>query len=81
MRRTGTDLSHSTVQAMTRNIGRVDSMLRIIVGLALLSLMFLLEGNLRWLGLIGLVPLLTAFFGNCPLYSILGVSTCPLARK
>ncbi|QIB35207.1 YgaP family membrane protein [Ancylobacter pratisalsi] len=67
---------------MTRNIGRVDSVLRIIVGLALLSLLFVLEGNLRWLGVIGLVPLLTGILGTCPLYSILGVTTCPLrARK
>ncbi|QFR34745.1 DUF2892 domain-containing protein [Ancylobacter sp. TS-1] len=67
---------------MTRNIGTIDRTLRVLVGLALLSLLFVLEGNLRWLGLIGFVPLLTAFLGNCPAYSILGVSTCPLgARK
>ena len=64
---------------MARNIGSLDRALRVIAGLALLSLLILLEGNLRWLGLIGLVPLLTAVLGNCPAYSILGVSTCPRA--
>ncbi len=32
----------------------------------------------NWLGWIGIVPLLTAAIGNCPAYSLLGVSTCPL---
>ncbi|WP_371345374.1 DUF2892 domain-containing protein [Ancylobacter sp. IITR112] len=62
---------------MTRNIGPVDKALRVVLGLVLLSLLFVLEGDLRWLGLIGLVPLLTALIGNCPLYSVLGISTCP----
>ncbi|OYX13462.1 MAG: hypothetical protein B7Z15_07160 [Rhizobiales bacterium 32-66-8] len=64
---------------MARNIGSLDRALRVIAGIALLSLLILLEGNLRWLGLIGLVPLLTAMLGTCPAYSILGVSTCPRA--
>jgi hypothetical protein len=66
---------------MTRNVGTTDRVVRIIIGVALLSLFFVLEGNLRWLGLIGLVPLLTAVAGNCPLYSIIGLSTCPLAAR
>ena len=66
---------------MTRNVGTVDRVARVIIGLAILSLLFVLEGNLRWLGLIGLVPLLTAVTGNCPLYSIIGLSTCPLAAR
>ncbi|MFT0860761.1 DUF2892 domain-containing protein [Ancylobacter sp. G4_0304] len=66
---------------MTRNVGNLDRALRVVIGLALLSLLFLLDGNLRWLGLIGLVPLLTAFLGTCPLYSLVGLSTCPLAPR
>lgn len=66
---------------MARNVGTTDRIIRIIIGLAVLSLLFVLEGNLRWLGLIGLVPLLTAVTGNCPLYSIIGLSTCPLAGR
>ena len=62
---------------MKVNIGSADKVVRIVVGLALLSLIFLLEGNARWFGLIGLVPLLTAFMGFCPLYTLLGMNTCP----
>lgn len=66
---------------MTRNVGNIDRVVRVIIGVALLSLFFVLEGNLRWIGLIGLVPLLTALVGNCPLYSIVGLSTCPLRTR
>ncbi|MCK0207610.1 DUF2892 domain-containing protein [Starkeya koreensis] len=66
---------------MTRNIGTADRALRVILGFALLSLLFVWQGNLRWLGLVGLVPLLTALVGHCPAYSLLGLSTCPLTRR
>jgi hypothetical protein len=62
---------------MTVNGGSSEKVVRFFVGLALLSLVFLLDGKARWFGLIGLVPLLTAFLGFCPLYTLLGVSTCP----
>ncbi|MBM3608126.1 MAG: DUF2892 domain-containing protein [Alphaproteobacteria bacterium] len=60
------------------NVGGIDKVLRIIVGVALLSLIFI--GPKTWWGLIGLIPLGTALLGTCPLYSIIGVSTCPLKR-
>jgi len=41
----------------------------------LLSLLFILEGNARWWGLIGIGPLLTAALGWCPAHSLIGVST------
>jgi hypothetical protein len=66
---------------MKANVGGIDRLLRIVVGLALLATIALLEGNARWLGLIGIVPLLTAAFGYCPLYTLLGFSSCPLERK
>ena len=53
----------------------------IIVGILLLSLFFVLDGNLRWLGLLGVVLLLTAFVGWCPAYSVLGIATNPFGRK
>ena len=62
---------------MKVNIGSADKAVRIVVGLVLLSLVFLVDGKARWFGLIGLVPLLTAFMGFCPLYTLLGVNTCP----
>jgi hypothetical protein len=61
-----------------RNVGPVDRVIRLIVGVALLALFFLLpESPWRWAGLIGIVPLLTAAIGSCPIYTILGLSTHP----
>ena len=60
---------------MNTNIGTIDRLLRVVVGLALLSLLFVLEGNIRWVGLIGLVPLFTAVVGWCPAYTLFRVDT------
>jgi hypothetical protein len=62
---------------MTANMGSIDRIVRAVVGLALLSLIFLLEGGARWFGLIGIVPLATAALGWCPAYLPFGISTCP----
>ena len=59
---------------MTPNIGSADRVARIVVGLLLLVFV---SGPARWWGLIGLIPLATAFVRVCPLYSILGFTTCP----
>ncbi len=61
---------------MKTNVGSLDRAVRVVVGLGLLSLLFLLEGQIRFVGLVGLVPLLTATLGFCPLYTLLGLSTC-----
>lgn len=61
---------------MTKNEGTFDRALRVIVGLALLSLVFVGPQTL-W-GLIGLVPLITGLVGICPVYSLLGIRTCPM---
>ena len=61
---------------MTQNIGTVDRGLRIVLGLALLSLLVVLDGNARWFGLIGVIPLFTALVRWCPLYTLLGIRTC-----
>jgi hypothetical protein len=60
---------------MPKNIGDVDKIIRVIIGLALLSLLFLVEGNARWWGLIGIGPILTVVMGWCPGYSLIGIST------
>lgn len=60
---------------MKVNVGGVDKTARIIVGVVLLSLVFLLQGDLRWLGLIGVIPLATGLLGWCPLYSVIGIDT------
>jgi len=63
---------------MEKNVGSIDKTLRIVAGLAILSLLLLLEGSARWFGLIGLVPLFTGLFGYCPAYRLIGMNTCPL---
>lgn len=61
---------------MKANVGGVDKILRIVAGLALLALT--LTGTIGAWGWIGVVPLATGLIGNCPLYSILGLNTCPM---
>lgn len=61
------------------NEGAVDRTVRIVLGLALLSLTLL--GPKTIYGLVGVVPLLTGAIGFCPLYRVLGVNTCPTARR
>lgn len=61
---------------MKTNIGGMDRAVRIVVGLALLSLIFLLEGASRWWGLIGVVLLGTGLIGWCPAYLPFGINTC-----
>ncbi len=62
-----------------RNVGNIDRVLRVVVGVALLATILLIEGPWQWIGLIGLVPLLTGLVGTCPLYRIFGFSTCPVS--
>ena len=66
---------------MSVNVGRMDKFVRIIVGISILSLLFLLKGDARLLGLIGIVPLATGLVGYCPFYTMLGLSTCPTKTK
>lgn len=64
---------------MTKNVGTIDRIIRIIIGLALLALTVV--GPKTMWGLIGIVPLLTALVGFCPLYPIIGISTCKEAAS
>jgi hypothetical protein len=61
---------------MSANVGSLDRLLRIVVGLAFLSLVFI-GPQTPW-GLIGLIPLGTALIGFCPAYALFGIRTCPL---
>jgi hypothetical protein len=61
-----------------RNEGTVDRVLRVVAGAALVSLVFV-GPQTPW-GWIGVVPLVTGLLGNCPVYSLLGISTCPVKR-
>jgi hypothetical protein len=60
------------------NEGTIDRALRVIVGLVLISLVFV--GPKAVWGWIGLVPLLTGLIGSCPVYSLLGINTCPMKK-
>ena len=61
-----------------KNVGTIDRVLRIVVGLALISIVFI-GPQTPW-GWIGVVPLATALMGYCPLYSLLGIKTCPAQK-
>ena len=60
------------------NVGTIDRMLRVILGVALIAMT--LTGTIGIWGWIGVVPLLTAALGSCPLYSVLGLNTCPMKK-
>ena len=62
-----------------RNEGTLDRALRVIAGAALLSLVFV-GPQTHW-GWIGVVPLVTGIIGNCPVYSLFGISTCSVKQQ
>lgn len=64
---------------MTKNMGTADRSIRVIIGLVLISLVFI--GPQTVWGWIGVVPLVTAALGNCPLYSVLGIKTCSVDNQ
>jgi hypothetical protein len=62
-------------KAMHSNVGDRDRIIRIIAGVCILGAFFVLEGNARWLALIGVIPLVTGLVRWCPAYKLLGLST------
>lgn len=65
---------------MTTNVGMIDRVIRIIIGVILLAYALKIgfaPTGWNWVGWIGVIPILTAIFGYCPLYSLVGMSTCP----
>jgi hypothetical protein len=63
---------------MMKNEGTLDRTIRIVLGVALLSLTFV--GPRSLLGLVGAIPLVTGLVGFCPLYRLVGLRTCPAPR-
>jgi hypothetical protein len=59
---------------MPRNQHPIERVIRIVLGLSLLSLVFIGPQSL-W-GLLGVIPLVTGFVGSCPLYTLFGIKTC-----
>lgn len=64
---------------MKKNMGGIDKLLRIVLGLVLIVLASI--GTIGWWGWIGIVPLATVLIGNCPLYSLIGLNTCGIKNK
>ncbi len=60
---------------MKKNVGSLDKIIRLIAAVIIFALYFVLPENLKWLSLIGVVPMVTAFLGFCPLYPILKINT------
>ncbi|MDO8384921.1 MAG: DUF2892 domain-containing protein [Polaromonas sp.] len=64
---------------MKVNEGVIDRSLRVVVGLVLIGLAA--TGTVGLWGYIGVVPLLTGAVGICPIYSLLGINSCPTPRR
>jgi hypothetical protein len=64
---------------MKINVHKLERTVRVVLGLGLLSLVFVGPKTL-W-GLVGLILLVTGLFGNCPLYSLFGFSSCPVKKE
>ena len=64
---------------MKPNEGTIDRMLRVVVGLGILSLAFV-GPQTPW-GYVGLVPMATGLIGFCPLYAMLGINTCSVKAR
>jgi hypothetical protein len=64
---------------MDKNVGGIDKIVRVVVGLALIAMVFV-GPETPW-GWIGIVPLATAAMSWCPLYTLLGIRTCRATPK
>lgn len=63
------------------NVGTIDRIIRVVAGALLLIAFFMLpDASWRYALLIGIVPLVTGLFGTCLIYSLFGVSTCPVKQ-
>ena len=63
---------------MKKNIGNIERIIRVAIGLIILSLTFVGPQSL-W-GLIGILPIATGLAGWCPPYAMLGISTCKIKK-
>lgn len=64
---------------MEKNVGSIDRIARIVLGLVLIALVFV-GPQTPW-GRIGLVPLATALIGWCPAYRLFGIRTCSTGQR
>ncbi len=64
-----------------KNVGGADRAGRVIIGLALLSLVYFLDGNWKWFGLTAVIPLMTALTQFCFVNKLLGRNTCAVSER
>ena len=63
------------------NEAMIERVIRVAVGIVLLAMFFMYpDASWRYWTLIGIIPLATGLMSSCPLYSILGLSTCPMKK-
>lgn len=62
---------------MKKNVGSLDQIIRVIIAIVIFVIGYV---NHSWWGLLGLLPLITALVGFCPLYAILGIKTCKVKQ-
>ena len=62
---------------LSKNVGNIDRILRLVIGALLILGAVMGYGVWMW---IGIIPLATALMSSCPLYSILGLNTCPMKK-
>ena len=61
---------------MKANMGNTERVIRVVLGVALLSLLFIVEGDAKYVGLAGLIFLVTAVVSWCPVWALFGINTC-----
>ncbi|MGZ3180842.1 MAG: YgaP family membrane protein [Telluria sp.] len=61
---------------MEANVGTVDRVIRIVLGLLILGLFFMLDEGVRWWALLGIIPLASGLVAWCPVYKLLGIDSC-----
>jgi len=77
----GSTRPEGSTEVFKHNVGTIDRAIRAVIGIAALAAFFMLpDAAWRWWLLIGLVPLGTAMLGTCPIYTVFGLSTCPIKR-
>lgn len=65
----------------SKNVGKIDRIIRIVIGVALLAgFVISPDAPYRWLYLIGIVPLATGLMSSCALYSLIGINTCKIKK-
>lgn len=65
-----------------KNVGNLDRVLRIVIGVAMLAGFFLnRDATYSWLYLLGIIPLATGLMSSCLIYTILGRSSCPVEKR